>query len=216
MKPVLFCDFDGVLNQFPYVYHRVLDEADREEFTSAGLEFIALGASEWALQKQSCDEDKFFAPDSRFVAKADNGEFLISYSSEMIERLRKLVVSGEVEFVWLTTWREHTNMLNLQFGFPEDKVSWLPWFNKRSDYSHAGKGKAIEAWFEDHPEFVDRRWVWLDDVATARFSNWNELEGFVEPGLVLENVNGDCLILDTDEQWGLSKAELAALEGFVR
>lgn len=215
MKPVLFCDFDGVLNQFPYIYNRVVDDYDRAGFTAVGLEFITIGMNEWALQRQVCDEEVFFNPDGRFVAKAGNGEFLISYSSEMIDRLRSLIIEEDIEFVWLTTWREHTSLLNKHLGFPEDKVSWLPWQQKMSDYNHAGKSHAISDWFEEHPEFADRRWVWLDDVATRSFCNWNEDEGFVEPARVLEVANKNCLIIDTDDTWGISRAQMNIIEAFI-
>lgn len=214
MKPILFCDFDGVINQFPYLYKRVSNDFEREEFINAGLEVLQVGSDVWALQRNVCDKEKFFAPDGRFVAKAENGEFLISYSSEMVERLRRLIVSDAVEFVWLTTWRQYTDRLNEELGFP-DIVSWLPWQQRMSDYNHMGKGHAISYWFEDHPEFADRKWVWLDDVATSRFSNWNEDEGFVEPSFTLDNVNSNCLILDTDDMWGLSRAQFDKIESFV-
>lgn len=214
MKPVLFCDFDGVINQFPYIYNRVMDADDRAGFEAVGLEIIKLGLNDWALQKQVFDDSKFFAPDGRFFAKAENGEFLINYSSEMVDRLRSLIVSDKVEFIWLTTWREHTAMLNEKLGFP-DMVSWLPWQQRMSDYNHAGKGHAIADWFEDNPEFSDRKWVWLDDVATRSFCNWNENEGFVEPPRKLEAANINCLILDTDDTWGISREQMNIIETFV-
>lgn len=215
MKPVLFCDFDGVINQFPFLYERIDNDFDREMFTSEGFEIITHGLNEYALRKQVCDEKVFFYSDKRFTAKAGNGEFLINYSSEMVSRLRDLIVTDKVEFVWLSTWREHTVAINTEFSFPEDKVSWLPWQQKMSDYTHSGKGWAVADWFEEHPEFVDRKWLWLDDVATRSYYNWNEYDGFIEPSRKLEFANENCLILDTDDIWGISRAQLNKIEEFV-
>ena len=215
MKPVLFCDFDGVVNQFPFLYEKVHNDVEREEFITEGLEVITHGLNEYALRKQVCDEQVFFVPDSRFMAKAGNGEFMINYSSEMVSRLRGLIESDEVEFVWLTTWREHTVQLDKQFGFPEDKVTWLPWQQRMSDYNHSGKGWAIDDWFEEHSEFVERRWVWLDDIATRSYCNWNDFDGFVKPDRKLEYASKDCLILDTDDTWGISREQLNMIESFV-
>lgn len=215
MRPILFCDFDGVINQFPFIHQRVINDEDRADYITEGLEIVTHGLNEYALRKQVCDEKVFFYPDSRFVAKAGNGEFIINYNSEMVSRLKGLIDSDVIEFVWLTTWREHTVQLDEKFGFPADKVSWLQWQQKMSDYNHAGKGWAIDDWFEEHPEFNKRRWVWLDDVATRSYYNWNEYEGFIKPTRSLEHANHDCLVLDTDDTWGISKKQLNMIEEFV-
>lgn len=209
MKPVLFCDFDGVINQFPYTYMRETD----------GSHVLAVeygGHTNYGFLKSFYNEELFFPSDEFFLLDTVKGTFPINYSNEMVDRLRKLIVEDKVEFIWLTTWRdEAVRLLNPLFGFPEH-VGFLPWQQKMSDYNHAGKGHAAMDYFEDNPSFRDRGMIWLDDVATRRLETWHEDSGFVE-NEAAERLGfpKDKLIMLTDESFGITRAGMDAIEEFV-
>lgn len=210
MKPILFCDFDGVINQFPYRWAKETDGSHNREIVHAGQ-------VNYGFFDKDFDNKKFFTADEFAMLATHKGTFAISYSGEMIERLRKLIVDDLVHFVWLTTWRnEAVSLLNPMFGFPRN-VNYLEWDNKMSDHNHVFKGFAIMDYFDAHPEQSERKMVWLDDVVTKYSANWEEYKGFVEP-LDSERFKlpKNNLVLYTDEKYGLSRAQMEAVELFVK
>lgn len=209
MKPLMFVDFDGVINQFPYRWEKESDGSHQREVTHGGY-------TNYGFFHNDFDGEKFFHPDEFVMLPTSKGTFAISYSSEMVSRLRSLVVNDTVEFVWLSTWREEAvSLLNPMFGFPEH-VNYLYWQTKMSDYGHAGKGHALIDYFANYPEKMERRTVWIDDVATRNYFNWREGEGFIKNNQADHvGLPESKLILLTDEIYGLSRAELDAVEAFV-
>lgn len=209
MKPILFCDFDGVINQFPFRYEKETDGShdviiEHHEQTNYG--FL------W----DNFDEENFFKYTDFVMLNTIKGTFPITYSKDMVNRLCKLILSDKVEFVWLTTWREEaTHLLNPLFEFPES-VTFIPWTQKMSDYNHAGKAHAIMNYFEEDDKRLERKMIWLDDVATRRLENWDENEGFItNTYLDTFNFPEEKLIILTDEFYGLSKKGMSTIEDFV-
>lgn len=209
MKPVLFCDFDGVINQFPYRYERETD----------GSHAIAVeygGHTNYGFTREWFDGDEFFEPTDFILLETVKGTFPINYSSEMVERLRKLIVDDRIHFVWLTTWREEAvRLLNPLFGFPEH-VTFLPWMQKLSDYNHGGKAHAVMDYFEEDVRRRDGKMVWLDDVATKGFETWSDTEGFFDSKATVRfGFPNESLIMVTDEFYGISRAGMNVIESFV-
>ena len=209
-KPILFCDFDGVLNTFPYKYHRINDEFERENYAADGLEILQHGANEYALQRYPIDEEQYFRADERFIAAAGNGSFIIHYSSEMVDRIRNLIDTGKIEFVWLSTWRAHTITLNEHLNFRN--VSWLDWEQKMSDYNQVFKKVAIRDYFTENEP---RPFIWLDDVATIGSVNFPEEDDGWDANPLFKKYDLPSLIIKPFEQFGISRVELDAIEKFV-
>lgn len=209
MKPILFCDFDGVINQFPYLWKQETD-GSHDKVVEYG------GQMNYGFFHKDFDDDKFFRADEFVMLPTHKGTFPISYSNEMVDRLRSLIVDDKVHFVWLTTWREEAvSLLNPMFDFPEH-VNYLHWQRRMSDYNHAGKGHAIMDYFGSYPEQSERKMVWLDDVATRSYENWREGEGFVTAsGFNQEELPADRLVLKTHDAYGISRAEMDFIEAFV-
>lgn len=210
MKPILFCDFDGVINQFPYRWEKETDGSHDKEIEHGGR-------TSYGFFYDDFNDEKFFRADEFAMVSTSKGAFPISYSSEIAERIKRLIVDDVVHFVWLTTWRdEAVSLLNPLLGLPEH-VNYLHWTQKMSDYNHAGKGHAIMNYFGQNPEQAERSMVWIDDVATRNYYNWRESNGFVNNNK--DNHVGfpdSKLILLTDEYYGISRAEMQAIEAFVR
>lgn len=216
MKPVLFCDFDGVINQFPFKYARETDGSH-----NVVLEYN--GQTSYGFLREEFDNEKFFEHTNFVMLETYKGTFPISYSSEMVERLRNLILSDKVEFIWLTTWRdEAVRLLNPMFDFP-DNLTFLHWQSRMSDYNHAGKSHAVMDYFEEDPTRLGRKMVWLDDVATRDFKTWDDKTGFIENKRAeMTGYNSSVkvfpenkLIMLTDEFFGISKAGMSAIENFV-
>lgn len=210
MKPIIFCDFDGVINQFPYRWVKESDGSHDKEVEYGGH-------TNYGFFHKDFNDEKFFRADEFTMMPTHKGTFALSYSSEMVDRLRKLIVDDLVHFVWLTTWRaEAVSLLNPLFNFPEH-VNYLEWSNKMSDHNHAFKGYAIFDYFDEHPDERERKIVWLDDVATRGYANWREGEGFGSASLeAADNLPDNRLVLLTDGLYGISRAEMNMIEEFVR
>jgi hypothetical protein len=67
----------------------------------------------------------------------------------------------EVEFVWLTTWREYAPKV-LDPLWNITSKGFMPWDNKLNDYHQHYKGLALEEWAKAHPRTP---FIWIDDIA---------------------------------------------------
>lgn len=74
----------------------------------------------------------------------------------------------EIEFVWLTTWREYA-VKSLDPLWNIASKGFMPWDNKLSDYSQVYKGIALEAWSIQNPKTP---FIWIDDIALR---SWESL-----------------------------------------
>lgn len=212
MKPIIFCDFDGVLNQFPYSYSKDTDG-------SHAVIVEKNGHINYGFLREDFDSSHFFIPNNFTLVDSSKGVFPITYSSEMVTRLRNLIVEDVVDFVWLSTWREEAvQHINPLFNFP-DHVTYLNWQQRFSDYNHAGKGHAIMDYFEEHPDQLPRKMVWLDDVATRGYVNWFADMGFQPEatyGMLSDRLPSERLVIQTNELYGISRTELDVIENFVK
>lgn len=209
MKPVLFCDFDGVINQFPYRYER-----DTDGSHDVAIEYG--GMMNYGFRREWFDDSKFFEPTDFVMLDTIKDIFPIFYSSEMVERIRNLILEDKVKFVWLTTWREEAvRLLNPLFGFPEG-VTFIPWMQKLSDYNHAGKAHAVMNYFEEDLSRRDGKMVWLDDVATKGFETWSDSEGFFDSKATVRfGFPDDSLVMVTNEFFGITRSGMSTIENFV-
>lgn len=82
------------------------------------------------------------------------------YNEAIVKRLVEISERDDVDFVWLTGWRENApHVLDPLLGIKS--VGFLPWAKKFSDYSHAFKGVAVEQDQASSPS----DFVWVDDFA---------------------------------------------------
>lgn len=216
-RPIFFCDFDGVLNAFPF--EDVWTGPD--DITS--YDKVMHHPEYWEKQRLLPNLKTHFDLDKEIVIEDSNGvRHKIIYSSELIERIKNLIHMNTLEFVWLTAWREQTQtLLNPLFDFPVT-TPYLHWYSRRSDYNEFGKTEAITQAFEAHPEANDIPFVWVDDVATKNKQNLDT----TRPNFVdnqrnyhrseFSKIPAEKLIIATDPRWGISRKELAAIENFAQ
>ena len=248
--PYLFCDVDGVINALIYSREWISDKPMPydwwdEEYTKK---------ENWGLRRFEADPATDFVVDTEVVidyprtrwSYNEKGEgywetyqvdkVQINYSSELVTELRALIVSGKVDFYWLTAWRERAvNILNPILGFPLD-TPFLPWQERgMSDYNQAGKGISLRHLFSEKYEMDQHRgyktyvpltpaeakavrkpFIWLDDVANRTEANFPKYESRSAKKYGFKKRYGmNNLIINTIPETGISRAELEAIKKFA-
>lgn len=199
-----FCDFDGVLNVFPYKKVWVGD--DDNDFSYSSL----YNPDNWKIERID-PTSKDFVPDDSFQAKDSGRTFDITYSTEMINEINSMEEDGLFEFVWLTTWQGFTKSLDEQLGFSKIHDS-LPWYNREGSASQIGKYHAIRDFYSDTQTFEP--FIWVDDVATERFvSPFMNVRGQSEEAF--PGNNSPHLIIQTTDTYGISKDEMEKIRRFA-
>lgn len=161
-KPYFFCDFDGVLNVFPY----------EQEYTGPKLNGMWDPAGNdpknWKITEIEPDPTKHFVWDEETTVphiSYPDKTLRLRWSSELINNIKALIESDTVTFMWLTTWNEHTVGLNKILGFPEETPFLRWWPRGLSDYSQSGKGNYLLKHMEKTNDTISP-FIWVDDVAT--------------------------------------------------
>lgn len=151
-RPVLYMDFDGVLNFFgSRTAHRKL---------SGGLGHLRRG-DVWAAK----------AADGELKPTEFGGShsFELNWSGELVRKLRAL----NTDWLWLTSWKaDAPKFLDPRLDVVSD--GWLDWeYSAASGWNHALKFNALLVDQDANP----RPFVWLDDEATGAF----DADAFLTP-----------------------------------
>lgn len=98
---------------------------------------------------------------------------LFVYNKKVAEKLSEWSHRDDVDFVWVTAWRENApyaldSLLNVK------SVGFLPWAKKMSDYTQVFKEIAIEEDQQENPS----KFVWIDDIAIR--PRYKEIPVFTE------------------------------------
>lgn len=106
-RPLVFLDFDGVLNQFP-------DDKVRRRGN----------AVDWMRpddpRRASYAPDRWFVPDMSAHVRPGGMRLRILWSSELVRRLDAL----DADIVWLSTWQPYTGLLNHHLGVEWETIRW--------------------------------------------------------------------------------------------
>lgn len=141
-RPLLFIDFDGVINQFPD------DKVMRRQ-----------GRTGWMRpddpHRAAYAPDNWFRPDrrERLLVRDLGRRFVIRWNAELVARLDAL----DADKWWLTTWQPETGRLNRALGVDWPTIRWYDPITR--DGIPTGKRRTIlDALKQDRPI------VWLDDA----------------------------------------------------
>ena len=144
-RPLLFIDFDGVINQFPD------DKVMRRQ-----------GRTDWMRpddpHRAAYAPDNWFRPDrrERLLVRDLGRRFVIRWNAELVARLDAL----DADKWWLTTWQPETGRLNRALGVDWPTIRWYDPITR--DGIPTGKRRTIlDALKQDRPI------VWLDDEETT-------------------------------------------------
>jgi len=94
-KPVVFTDFDGVLNAFP----------DDKLLRRGGVNKVMTWAKPDSPYAKMYNPEKAFHLDGNEKAHTPVGSWRIHWSSELSDAMYALAVDGIVELWWLSTWQ---------------------------------------------------------------------------------------------------------------
>ena len=117
--PVIYTDFDGVLNAFP----------DDKVLRRGGV-----GHTGWLKdgdpRKPLYDAARAFRLDGNEQARTPVGRFRIHWSTELTGAMYHLAVDGRVELNWLSTWQPYcVNTLDPMLGWDPSVVHNTVWYD---------------------------------------------------------------------------------------
>ena len=140
-RPLLFIDFDGVINQFPD------PKVMRRQ-----------GTTDWMRpddpRRAAYAPDNWFRPDrrERLLVHDLGRRFTIRWNAELVARLDAL----DADKWWLSTWQPETAQLNRALGVDWPTVQWYDPTTREGIWT--GKRRTIlDALAQNRPI------VWLDD-----------------------------------------------------
>lgn len=144
-RPLVFIDFDGVINQFPD------DKVIRRQ-----------GRTDWMEpddpRRDTYAPDNWFGPDrrERLLVRDLGRRFTIRWNAELVARLDAL----DADKWWLSTWQPETAQLNRALGVDWPTVQWYDPTTREGIWT--GKRRTIlDALAQNRPI------VWLDDEETT-------------------------------------------------
>lgn len=149
----------------------------------------------------------------------ESKSYKIQWSTEVAQRLNTLVQDKRVQVIWLTTWYGHVGALLEQMGVQSRReMFYLPWGGigefKRDQFY---KAKALRRFFTGvNTERVDSgtrkvHMAWVDDLVLDD-SRPRYRDGLPFP----EFDDSTSLLISPNENYGISRVELALIEDFTQ
>lgn len=193
MKPILFADFDGVINAFIYDdrivsedTHFALDTVDYA--VSLGKKYTLNFSSELVNQFRDL-----------IVDDAVKWLWLTTWRDEAV-----------------------TN-LNPVLGFPEGKAGYLPWQDTTISTTNPQIGKyfGLNDYILEQEDrgllLPGTPIIWVDDVATMGFADLSEtdIQRLQNNPYPQPMFHYPTLIIKPDMRWGISRAEMQQIHDFI-
>ena len=155
-KPVVFTDFDGVLNAFP----------DDKLLRRGGVNKVMTWAKPDSPYAKMYNPEKAFHLDGNAKAHTPVGSWRIHWSSELSDAMYALAVDGIVELWWLSTWQPYcSQILDPMLGWDPMLVDVITWYDPVTKWGReTGKWQTIQRRVrieceENEPAPI----VWIDD-----------------------------------------------------
>lgn len=119
-KPVIFTDFDGVLNTFP----------DSKVLRRGGVNKVLSWAKPDSPYAKLYDPANAFHTDGNEVAHTPEGSWRIHWSSELSDAMYRLAADGLAELYWLSTWQPYCEQqLDPLLGWDPQLVEVVTWYD---------------------------------------------------------------------------------------
>ena len=191
--PVIYTDFDGVLNAFP----------DDKVLRRGGVDH-----TQWLKdddpRKALYDPGRAFHLDGNMQARLPVGRYRVHWSCELSDALYGLAQDGRIELDWLTTWQPYcVNVLDPMLGWDPTVVHNTVWYDPVTmEHRLTGKLSTVLSRVR-----VERRSagsspiVWIDDEECHRDA-MREIEA-EEPAAPVLMVRPDMHIGISRRQWAL-------------
>lgn len=219
VKPLFFCDFDGVLNTFPYERNWVGPNRDRMDMYDPAFN----DPKNWKTSNLKANPETHYKLDQIKKASTHGKTYTITFSSELVNQIRKLIVNDKINFVWLTSWREDAQTeLNSLLSFPQAKTVSLNWYRRHSDYNGGmGKWEALCAYLKDNKVPYNTPIVWVDDEAAKPYithpidKNKEDYDRLIGKHQVPDSNYKKWCVICPNITWGISQNEFKAIKGFI-
>ena len=117
--PVIYTDFDGVLNAFP----------DDKVLRRGGVGHTGWMKADDARRELYSDE-RAFRLDGNEQARTPVGRFRIHWSTELTDAMYALAMSGRAELNWLSTWQPYcVSTLDPMLGWDPRIARVVIWYD---------------------------------------------------------------------------------------
>lgn len=135
-KPVVFTDFDGVLNAFP----------DDKLLRRGGVNKVMTWVKPDSPYEKMYNPEKAFHLDGNEKAHTPVGSWRIHWSSELSDAMYALAVDGIVELWWLSTWQPYcSQILDPMLGWDPMLVDVVTWYDPVTKWGReTGKWQTIQ------------------------------------------------------------------------
>ena len=197
-RPVIFTDFDGVLNAFPD------DKIQRRG---------GVGHTVWLKSDDRrailYSEERAFQLTGNRVVNVPVGHFRIHWSRELVNAIHALAVDGVAEVNWLTTWQPYCDrILDPVLGWDYTLEHTIQWYDPVTGEGRlTGKFEQICSRLRFERRQNDPSpLIWLDDeechaVARARLEE-------LRPAAPV-------LMVRPDERIGVSRRQWSLIQDFI-
>lgn len=195
LLPMLFIDFDGVINVFP----------DAKAMRRGGFQ-------DTISIKQDHPRYRLYHPDHAYKPSSKATVTLPGYhniklrwSPVLVDDLTRLVDNGSLAWTWLSTWRPYIReTLDPLLGTPPFHISEWYTGSPRTLQSHAGKYGAVHQFMKEQP---DRPVIWIDD---------EECEPYAYRELTAEFPSTPLLMIQPNDEIGISKPMMTSIKEFCK
>mgnify|MGYP002521339198 FL=1 len=196
--PVIYTDFDGVLNAFP----------DDKVLRRGGVDH-----AQWLKdddpRKALYDPGRAFHLDGNMQARPPVGRYRVHWSRELSDALYGLAQDGRIELDWLTTWQPYcVNVLDPMLGWDPTVVHNTVWYNPVTmEHRLTGKLSTVLSRVRVERKSVDPSpIVWIDD---------EECCGDAMRKIAAKEPAAPVLMVRPDMHIGISRRQWALITRFV-
>lgn len=202
-KPVMYLDFDGVLNAFPNT--GIVNYSD--------VGHVELVPDPDGYRTDLYSAKRAFPLDKTAVIDfGRRGFHELHWSDELAGKLYALARGGMLDLRWLSTWQPYTEMLGDRLGWDDSVVSSVFWYDPNT---HEGrvmqKLDLIMNEIIKQRERVERGYdahaiIWVDDGA---------INNRTITALIHTQLASPLLLISPDARIGISRRQLELIYTFV-
>lgn len=203
LRPVMFVDYDGVLNVFPP------DKVQRRG---------GVGSTDWMKDEvmiRTFSDDNAFRPDARRRTVVTDGggyrmRISVRWSTELAGLIDADVTAGLADYVWLSTWQPYTERLERWMGWDPTRYRTAVWYDAGTSAGiWTGKYDTVRDQVRaDTLTGVTRPIVWVDDEE-ADGTAAMRLQQLVDPKLT------PMLMIQPDARIGISRPQWRRIHEFI-
>ena len=197
VKPVVYTDFDGVLNAFPN--DKMMRRGGQKR-----LDRLKDGDPRKALY----DLDNAFLLDRTRRVPTPMGKFRVRWSGELAGCIGAMASEGSIELHWLSTWQPFTAVLNETLGWDAETVDTVTWYDPVSGHGRlTGKRRTVFRRVEVERESENPGpIIWIDDE-----------ECYDSVAMQVESLEpaAPVLMVRPDDRIGISRRQWRLIERFA-